>query len=401
MQTGQIISGSIHVGLLVLAAIGAIDTPARIPDTFAVADVTMISAEMLEVQSSAPPQVSDTPDQQAAPEPVTEQPPAPAADTAPEANIAEAFEEPQVPDVAADLTPVRRQPSVQTPVSMDTPVFEQPQTEATPEMPQVSFDGNERNTTVTALSPPPPRAAPRIDTTPAEAPPPAAEVGPAVEPETTTETGSETPEPEVPVTAPPEATTEIQPEAQSDAEISAAAPEVSSMPVRRPRNMAAAAQAVEAAAEVSRRVAEEARVAAAQAAEDAALAEEASAIEAALAAAAEEVSSSSQDATLTGPEAGAIAGGVAANWNKQLILEQPNYEQYIVRVAVTLDGSGKIVGAIEPVSPSAPDGYFRIAFDTAERAIRLAAPIQLPTDRFPDGATLILTFNPVLGVGFN
>jgi len=203
------------------------------------------------------------------------------------------------------------------------------------------------------------------------------------------------------VTAPAEATSQIQPEAQPDAEISAQAPELAAVPVRRPRNMAAAAQAVEAAAEVSRRVAEEARVAAARASQEAAIADEAAAIEAALLAAQAEVAAeSSQNATLSGPEVGAIAAAVSANWNKQLILEQPEYEQYVVRVAVSIDSFGN-VETVEPFEPSAPSGYFLVAYDSAERAIRAAGRLPLPTDRFPDGVTLILRFDPLRGIGFN
>ncbi|MGR3723506.1 hypothetical protein LGT41_0001295 [Abyssibius alkaniclasticus] len=401
MQAGQVISGAFHAGLLVMVGLGALDNTPPAPRQLAVAEVTMISAEMLDAQASAPPQVLDEPAPQAAPEAAGETPPAPASDEAPQASELESVETPQTPDVAADLTPLRRPASVSTPVSIDSPRFEQPVAEAAPTMPQANSDGNERNTTVTSLTPPPPRAAPRIDTSPAEAPPPEAETAPEVRPEVSPDAGAEAPQPETVATAPQEATSQIQPEAVEDAPIAAERVELSSMPVRRPRDMAAAAQAVEAAAEVSRRVAAQAREAAEAAARQAAIDEEAAQIEALLREAEAETAASAQNASLTGPEVASIAQGVAANWNKQLILEQPNYEQYIVRVAVTLDGNGAIIGAVEPVEPMNPTGYFRIAFDSAERAIRSAAPIRLPADRFPNGATLILNFDPVRGIGFN
>ncbi|MEX0969026.1 MAG: hypothetical protein WD046_01125 [Paracoccaceae bacterium] len=402
MQAGQVISGALHASFLVLVSVGILDNAPPEPRQLVVAEVTMVSAEMLDAQASAPPQVLDGPTPQQAPEAADETPPAPAIDQAPQTSELEAVEVPQNPDIAADLTPLRRPASVSTPVSIDSPAFAQPVGEAAPTMPQANSDGNERNTMVSSLTPPPPRAAPRIDTSPAEAPPPEAEIAPEVQPEVSPDTtGAETPQPEVEATAPQEATSQIQPEAVEDAPIAAERVELSAVPVRRPRNMAAAAQEVEAAAEVSRRVAEQARAAAQEAERQAAIENEASEIEALLRAAEAENASSSQNASLSGSEIASIAQGIAANWNKQLILEQPNYEQYIVRVAVTLDGNGTILGAVEPVEPSSPTGYFRIAFDSAERAIRYAAPIRLPGDRFPNGATLILNFDPVRGIGFN
>ena len=404
MRAGRVIAGASHAGLLVLVGLGAWETPPPAPRQLAGAEVRGVPAAMRAAKAWAPPQVRDEPAPQAAPDATGETPPAPASDEAPQASEMQSVETPQTPDIAADLTPLRRPASVSTPVSIDSPRFEQPVAEAAPTMPQANSDGNERNTTVTSLTPPPPRAAPRIDTSPAEAPPPEAETAPEVRPEVSPDAGAEAPQPEAVATAPQEATSQIQPEAVEDAPIAAERVELSSVPVRRPRDMAAAAQAVEAAAEVSRRVAAQAREAAEAAeaaARQAAIDEEAAQIEALLREAEAETAASTQNASLTGPEVRSIAQGVAENWNKAYVLELPNSEQLIVRVAVTLDGNGAIDGAIEPVEPMNPTGNFRIAFDTAERAIRSAAPIRLPADRFPNGATLILNFDPVRGIGFN
>lgn len=364
-----------------------------------VAEVSVITSAQLAAMASAPPLIAEmteslfeTPIDAATPD-------APAPDVAPIASTAENVAAPQVPDGAADMTALLSQSSVQTSVSIESPTVDMPEiaVESAPLMPQNTPAGNERNTTATLLRPPAPRAAPRIDTTPAAPSPAPADLAPVARPETAPVIAPDAvPVDPVTATAPPEATTAIQPDAQPDAEISA-------MPVRRPRNMAAAAQQVEADAEIARRAVAQAQEAAAQAEaeQQSAVDAQTAAIEAALRQAAAQVASSTQTATLSGPEAMAIGAMVSANWNKQLLLEQPNYEQYVVRISVPLDAQGNLTGPIEAIEPLTPEGYFKIAFASAERAVRQALPIELPPARFSTGATLILRFDPVSGIGFN
>ncbi len=105
---------------------------------------------------------------------------------------------------------------------------------------------------------------------------------------------------------------------------------------------------------------------------------------------------------LTGTEKAAIGDILAGYWNKGLITSQPEYEQYVVRVAVKVNRFGAIEGEVRPVEPADPTGIFRIAFDAARRAIFQAGTIPLPSDRYPEGMELILRFDPASGeVGLN
>lgn len=377
MKTGVIISGVLHGIMLVLILLRL---PWGGPDIRedVVQEVTTISASEFDAITS------DAPLAPATEMAVMMQPTSEVNDTVapqdtaqPEATEIDITDDPSARDNDPDLTAVERlaQPDVQV---------ETAQPDAPDVAPQISptfSTGLSGNTSAPSFNAPPvPRSAPRVADTAAPSLPDISRTSDRSVEETVPDETATTPVEEQVSEAIPEAVTEIVPEAQPDAPPSAAPPR-NARPVRRSSNAAANAQAI--AQALQEQEEEDVRNALAQ------LNEETVATPAA------------QTAPLTGAQKRGIGEAVAQNWNKSIVLGKANYENLIVKVAVSVGPDGEILGDVEPVDPANPTGDFLVAYEAARRAVLRAGSIPLPAGRYPDGVRLILRFDPVQGIGLN
>lgn len=382
MQTGTIISATVHVSLLSLAFLSGLDLwPVERIERMQVTSVTLVRSQVFDVMPSAAPAMplTDMLDQ-TAPDASFQAPVAPDADIAPVETEMDVTEDPDSADLEPDLSALERlaQPEVVNvqPVFDSAPEF----SDSAPAIFRPAQDGNELNAPISMMAPPPPRNAPRIDTTAAEAPPP--DATPDIEnTQAVTEDGQLELENEAQeATATPESTTEITPEGQEDVEIANYAPQSAARPPARPRQLARAQAEPE------------------QTEDDAILA----AILATQAAQQAEAAQTPVVAELTGIEKASIGEAISRRWNKVAITGLPDYEDLVVRVAVSVDSFGNIESDVTPVEPEDPTGYYLNAFRAARSAILQSGQIPLPAGVFPDGVRLILRFDPASGeVGLN
>jgi hypothetical protein len=384
MQTGTIISGVAHGGLILAAFLGGLDwwqdslPPPRITK------VTLVRAAELDVQSSAAPQVpmSDIA-QIAQPEITQDSVQAPSLESAVSQTVMDQTDAPDAADAAPDvsglLQPEDPEVVVQAP-SVDSLAAPN---ETAPEVFQPALAGNELNAPTSMSAPPPPRNAPRIDTRAAAKPP--ADALPNVDstPEVAADGGDPVPAPVQDGSAPEEATTQITPDGQQTDQISAFAPQTATRPPRNPRRAHVNIPAPTPEPDMIDAVA-----AALQAAQEATQ------------------TTPPVVADLTGPQRAVIGDVVSQKWNVGRIRGVENYEQYVVRVAVEVDANGQVDReSIAPVEPESPTGYYEIAYRAARSAIIQAGQaggIPLPEGKFPNGVRLVLRFDPASGeIGFN
>ncbi len=380
MQAGTIISGIAHGGLIIAAFLGGLDwwqdslPPPRITK------VTLVRAAELDVQSSAAPQapMADI-EQFAQPEITLDNVEAPSLEAAVNQTVIDQTDAPEAADAAPDVSALLQPDDPVVVVVAPTVEDIAHPTEAAPDIFQPALNGNELNAPVSMSRPPPPRNAPRIDTSAAARPPEDALPNQDTTPEVAVN-GNETVE--APVqdgSAPEEATTEITPDGQQTDQISAFAPQVATRPPRNPRR--ASVSIPEPDEEIIDAVA-----AALQAAQQASQ------------------TTPPVVADLTGPERGIIGDVVSQKWNKSNITGQVDFEQYVVRIAVEVSAEGRVEG-VTPLEPSNPTGIFEIAYRAARSAVLQAdraGGIPLPEGKFPNGVRLVLRFDPASGeIGFN
>lgn len=395
MQQGTVISAAGHVALIALAIFGLPERRAdREISPAQVTDVSIVSLEAFQAaQSSAPEEAEETPemtapvaDSQPEQAPVEDQmpvvppadvPDAPSQDTAPDASgLAMA-----VPDVATEVDAPEAEVDAGR-IGLDAPLID-----AAPQ------DGSVNSTQTAMLTPERPNAAPRIDTSAAPKPPEPVREAPEVVPDTS-ETPSEQPVEEAPedAAAPEAATVETVPDAVEEERPTT--PAAATRPRGRPATLAADAEKkrreaeAQAAAEAERKQREEA---------------EAAAIAEALAAAQPEAAPdpAPQGAALgrdfNSSQRQAVGDAIGGKWNKTLIEGKDNFEDLVIVVRVRMTAAGKVMGGVEPVEPSSPQGDYKVAYDAARRAILRAQPIPLPQDLFRDGDYLEIRFDPGRG----
>ncbi len=378
MQTGTIISGVAHGGLILAAFLGGLDWwQATLPPP-RITTVTLVRAAELDVQSSAAPQapMADIA-QLAQPEIKLDTVAAPSLESAvnqteiSQTNAPDAAD--AAPDVSALLPPATPDVVVVAP-TVDTLLAPN---EAAPNIFQPALAGNELNAPASLSRPPPPRKAPLIGARAIAPPPDNATPSQQATPEVATNGDTQVAAPPTPASAPPEATTAITPDGQKTDRISAFAPQTASRPPRNPRRASLPASQPD--------------------------------ITKAVAAALQTAQQASQTtplvvADLTGPERAVIGGVVSHNWNTSNIIGQVNFEQYVVRITVEVSAQGQ-VESVTPLEPSTPTGIFEIAYRAARSAVlqaNQAGGIPLPAGKFPGGVTLVLRFDPASGeIGFN
>ncbi|MEZ5716855.1 MAG: energy transducer TonB [Paracoccaceae bacterium] len=352
MNTGQVISGLGHLGLIGWLLFGGRFASEPLP--FDVTDVAVISEADFQAMLAG----NNTP------ETVTEV-------AMPEPPAAEAPAAPELP-ATPDQPPEQARPEV----------AETPPPEARPETPPEIVPPPQEEVAVL-----PPEPAPRPQERPVErvAPeptpqPPEPEAAPdPVERQETTDTPAEVVQPREEATAPPEAVTEITPEAQ--AEVSAA-PKVSKRPPSLPTRPAApAAPATPAAAAAPRPGASTS------------------------AAVSDALASALGDST-----GGAGAGsdpltrgeteGLMASLQKEWLLDDYSSARDVVVVyLVNLTPEGRLSGTPKLVSVTGPEGNVRdVAVRQARNALialsRSRAGFGLPPDKYDQWKEIEITFNP-------
>jgi len=380
MQIGTIISGGAHTALIGLTFLGGLDLWPSDPPELIVTEVTLVRAELFDTVTSSAPvmplldlEVPELPDAE------FDAPVAPLADTAPVETEMNETAEPEEADANPDLTALLdvEQPDVSNVIdSVVAPSFN----ESAPEIFQPAQDGNERNALPSSISAPPPRNAPRIDTTAAARPPENAL--PGIENAEAVEDGpGEVIEEQQDATAAPESTTEITPEGQEDVEIANFAPVTAARPPRRSASL---------------RILEQTPSDNLQ--EDVILA----AIEEAERQAAEAAARQPVQAEMTGQETASIVSAFSPYWNKANLIGQPDFEQYVVVIEFNVTSQGVVERPVIPYQPSNPQGLFDVAYQSARRAVLQAGTIPLNSARFPDGLRIRLRFDPASGeIGFN
>ncbi len=379
MQAGTLISGIAHGALILAAALGGLDVWQDTLPPPRITKVTLVSAAELDLQSSAAPQVPMAEMAQIAqPEITLDNVEAPSAESAVTQTELAQTDAPDAADAAPDVSALLQPDNPDVVVVAPTVENIDHPTEAAPDIFQPALAGNELNAPTIMSRPPPPRNAPRIDTSAAAKPP---EAAPNTEsaPEVTDQPGQTVETPVQDAGAPEESTTQITPDGQQTDQISAFAPQVASRPPRRPRRLSVPTPAPE------------------------------PDMNDAVAAALQEAQAATQTtprvvADLTGPERGVIGDVVSQKWNKSNITGQVNFEQYVVRITVEVSAEGR-VESVAPLEPSRPEGIFDIAYRAARSAVLQAdraGGIPLPEGKFPNGVTLVLRFDPASGeIGFN
>lgn len=222
MQTGQIISGVGHVGLIGWMLFGGSFLQEPLP--FEVTDVSVISTEDFEAMLAAQGAPETTTEVAMPQTPTPETPPAPdvsaSEDTPPEQSEPEVAETPE-PDVT---------PEPVTPSPAPAQVDDQPPEITTPAEEEVAVLVPQESARPKA------RPAERVAPKPVAKPPePETPVDPVVRQETAPSETSETPKPDEKPSAPAEAVTEIVPEANDEV---SAAPKTSKRPQTRPNRPA-------------------------------------------------------------------------------------------------------------------------------------------------------------------
>jgi len=381
MQTGTLISGAMHGALLVATMLGGLDWWQESLPEPRITKVTLVRAAELDVQSSAAPQAPMAAiDQIAQPEISAESAVAPSLESAVNQTEIDIADSPDAADASPDVTGLLLPDDPEVIVVAPTVDNIEAPAEDAPEFFQPALEGNELNAPVSMSAPPPPRNAPRIDTTAAAKPPEDAQANAQAAPEVTDEPGAQTEAAPQEASAPEEATTEITPEGQREVEISAFAPQNAARPPRRPRRLSVPAPA-------------------------AAQQDISDAVSAALQEAQEATQSTPPVvADLSGPERAVIGDVVSQKWNKSNITGQEGFERFVVRIAVEVSPAGR-VESVSPLEPANPSGIFEIAYRAARSAVLQAdraGGIPLPEGKFPDGVRLVLRFDPASGeIGFN
>ena len=382
MQAGAIISGVGHGGLIIAAFLGGLDWWQDTLPEPRITKVTLVRAAELDVLSSAAPQAPMADIQQfSQPDITLDNVQAPSAEASVNQTEIDQTDAPETADAAPDVSALLQPDDpvvVVVAPSVDTPLAP---SEAAPDVFQPALDGNELNAPVSMSRPPPPRNAPRIDTSAAAKPPEDALPNVDTTPEVAADGGERVEAPVQDGSAPEEATTEITPDGQQTDQISTFAPETATRPPRNPRRASVSIPAPTPEPEIN-----DAITAALQAAQEASQ------------------TTPPVVADLTGPERGVIGDVVSQKWNKSNITGQVDFEQYVVRITVEVSAEGR-VESVSPLEPSSPTGIFEIAYRAARSAVLQAdraGGIPLPEGKFPNGVTLVLRFDPASGeIGFN
>ncbi len=356
LNTGQIVSGIGHIGVIGWALFGGVFSSEPLP--FEVTEVTAISAEeyaALIAPQDSPDAASDivTPDapeiNDATPD-VAATPDAPPEVTQPD--VAEVAE----PDVAPDVP----QPAPETEVSDEPPVLDPPSEDVAVLLPAPNVR-------------PQPRPAPRVAPEPMVQPEPDVAIDDIIQEETTPSEDADTVQEDTEATSPEEATTEIVTEAEELA--AAAAPSSSLRPQTRPQR-AAQTEPSEDTTPSSDAVNE-------------ALAE-------ALGTGGTDTTPEPTGPPLTGGEKDALRVAVEQCWHVGSLSSEALQTTVVVGVKMSEDGK-PLTNSIQMLSSSGGSGTAaRQAYEAARRAIIRCgySGYDLPVEKYDRWRDIEMTFNP-------
>ena len=383
MNTGQIISGAGHAGLILWVLVGGFFHPSRDVPEVAVTSVSLLSAKQYEELAAAAVGKPDVPavvDQPAPAEPVLDPAVSPRPEAKPQTEPAPEAQPEPLQESTPDVTQIEPLPVPDEVVAPEplAPV-------ADIEQPLLVPDTEEAK----------PQDAPRVAPVPAETPEPDAEVAdmptPAVSPDAAPD--AQVVEEDKPEAAPEAATTQIITEAVETTDKPSLAPTSSARPRTKPP--ARTAETPEA----------ETPAAAAEAAAEAEPAPEEDSIADAVAAAVSEADAEpagnngtveNAGPPMTDGEKDALRVAVQACWNVGSLSSDALLTTVTVGLTVAQDGIPD-VASIEMISfDGGTEASARQAYEAARRAIiRCGAKgFQLPPDKYEQWRTIEMEFNP-------
>lgn len=381
-RIGFIVSGAAHGALILWALLGGIFfTPEPNPPV-ATAEVSLMSSEeFADLQARAPKAPTESPAQPSVPEAASETPPAPEAETQPEAEPQPVPEEQTQPDAAPDVTELS---PVETEVTDAPP--EETQTPAPDSLSQIPD--------VTSTKPKP-KPAPTVAPTPTEEAKPEADTSEQVQ-EQTTEAPSDQPVPEevTEETAPKETGEVLETEENKDQEVATAAPAKSPLPKKRPEKPAEPAPAPTETAEApsSEPVVEEAPAVQADDAVAEALAAELAGEASDEPAAGTGIAD--QGPPMTDGDKDAFRVAVKDCWNVGALSTEALHT--IVTIGITMSPDGKPSNLRLIGSKGGSDASTGQAFEAGRRAILRCAKTgyPLPAEKYEQWKEIELTFDP-------
>ncbi len=372
MNTGQVISGVAHTGLIAFAIFGGAFQAEPLP--FRVTEVTAISAEdyaALVAPEASPEAVANVD----TPEPPQEGESAPdlssEADNTPELEAPEVSETPS-PDPAPEVT--EPEPAPEAEVSDEPPVLDPPQEEVAVLVPEQAEEAQAED-------------APRVAPEPVAQPEPDVAIDEVEREEVVPDEQAEEAAPEEDATAPEEATTEIVTEADQQA---AAAPARSLRPQTRPNRPEPAAEPEEAPEEPAQtETAQTDEEPDSSAAVNDALAEALGTNEGA-------ADTAPQGPPLTAGEKDALRVAVQQCWNVGSLSTDALQTTVVVAVNMSEDAR-PVSSSIRMLSSSGGNSASADqAFQAARRAILRcgARGFNLPADKYASWREIEMTFNP-------
>jgi hypothetical protein len=387
MDTGQIISGVGHAGLILWVLVGGFfHTPDDAP-AVSVTSVSLVSSAEFDAMLSAAPNPPVDQPEQAQPEEAQSDPvssPRPAAKPN--------RPEPPTPEPAPETDP--------NPDASEIAALAQPEVIEAPE-PIAPVAEIEQPLLVPQTEEAKPQDAPRVAPVPAETPEPDAEIAetptPAVSPDTV---GEQVDQEERPEAAPEAATTQIITEAVETTDEPSLAPTSSARPRQKPQPPVRTAEPVQQDEPVAEEVtqAEEEQVGAVDAAEETAVDD---AVAAALAEAATETSGASGTDGPSGPpmtdgEKDALRVAVQQCWNVGSLSSDALRTTVTVGVSVAQTGIPDAASIRMIAFEGGTEAAARQAYEAARRAIIICGKngFKLPPDKYDQWRDIEMIFNP-------
>ena len=96
----------------------------------------------------------------------------------------------------------------------------------------------------------------------------------------------------------------------------------------------------------------------------------------------------------------AITQKLAKYWEQGILVGNSNFEKYVVKVEVEVNERGEILGRIKPLVPKVPKGRYAIAFRQASNALISARTLPIIPEKYPNGITFEINFDPESGFSF-
>ena len=96
----------------------------------------------------------------------------------------------------------------------------------------------------------------------------------------------------------------------------------------------------------------------------------------------------------------AIAQKLAESWEQEVTASNSNFMKSVVKVEFSVNSDGFIVSKIRALKPRQPKGNYLLAFNLAGKAIMRANPLPIIPNKYPNGITFEILFDPEKGFSF-